>query len=62
MKISLLGCQAQSTTHSMINKITHHDLVLAVREMLDRHLDVYEMASRLKVDITVIQSIIDLLT
>jgi hypothetical protein len=46
----------------MLNTITKHDLVLAVREMMDRHLDVYEMASRLKVDVSIIQSIIDLLT
>lgn len=46
----------------MLNAITKHDLVLAVREMLDRHLDVYEMASRLKVDVSVIQAILDLLT
>ena len=62
MKIFPLGCQAQNTIQLKINQITHHDLVLAVREMLDRHLDVYEMASRLKVDVAIIQSIIDLLT
>ena len=34
---------------------------MAVREMLDRHWNVYEIASKLKIDITVVQAIIDLL-
>lgn len=36
-----------------------HDMVLAVREMLDRHWDVYAMASRLKMDPATVQVIID---
>ena len=36
-----------------------HDMVLAVREMLDRHWDVYAMASRLKMDPYMVQAIID---
>jgi hypothetical protein len=39
-----------------------HDIVMAVREMLERHWDVYEIATKLKIDITVVQAIIDLLT
>ena len=39
-----------------------HDIMLAVKEMLDRHWDVYEIATKLKIDITVVQAIIDLLT
>lgn len=39
-----------------------HDLILAVREMLERHWDVYTIASRMKVDPVIIQQIIDLLT
>jgi hypothetical protein len=39
-----------------------HDLVLAVKEMLERHWDVYTIASRMKVDPVIIQQIIDLLT
>lgn len=39
-----------------------HDTIMAVREMLDRHWDVYEIATKLKLDITVVQAIIDLLT
>jgi len=39
-----------------------HDIVMAVKEMLDRHWDVYEIATKLKIDITVVQAIIDLLT
>lgn len=42
--------------------MNRHDLILAVRELLDRHLDIYEMASRLKVDINLIQQILDALT
>lgn len=38
------------------------NLVSAVREMLERHWDVYTMASRLKVDPAIIQQIIDMLT
>lgn len=37
----------------------HHDLVLAVREMLDRNWDVYEMAAKLKIDPYAVQLIID---
>ena len=39
-----------------------HDLVLAVKEMLERHWDVYTIASRMKVDPVIIQQIIDLLS
>lgn len=39
-----------------------HDLILAVREMLERNWDVYTIASRMKVDPVIIQQIIDLLT
>jgi hypothetical protein len=39
-----------------------HDTIMAVREMLERHWDVYEIASKLKLDITLVQAIIDLLT
>jgi len=38
------------------------ELILAVKEMLDRHWDVYEIASKCKIDITVVQAIIDMLT
>jgi hypothetical protein len=37
-------------------------LINAVREMLERHWDVYTIASRLKVDPLIIQAIIDLIT
>jgi hypothetical protein len=40
----------------------YHDYVLAVREMMGRGWDVYEIASKLKLDIFFVQSIIDLLT
>jgi hypothetical protein len=46
----------------MLRVITQHDLVLAVRELMDRHLDVYQIALRLKLDVSVVQSIIDLIT
>ena len=36
-----------------------HDMVLAVREMLDRHWDVASMAARLKIDPHTVQAIID---
>ena len=39
-----------------------HDTVMAVREMLERHWDVYEIASKLKLDIALVQAIVDLLT
>jgi len=38
------------------------DLVLAVRELLDRHWDVYEIASKIKIDPQLVQAIIDSLT
>ncbi len=39
-----------------------HDLILAVREMLERHWDVYTIATRMKVDPVIIQQIIDMMT
>ena len=39
-----------------------HDLMMAVREMLERHWDIYEIASKLKIDIELVKVIIDLLT
>jgi hypothetical protein len=36
-----------------------HDLILQVREFLERHLDVYEIASRMKLDPAQVQMIID---
>jgi len=38
------------------------ELILVVREMLDRHWDVYEIASKCKIDVGVVQAIIDMLT
>ena len=39
------------------------DMVVAqVRELLERHLEVYEIASRLKIDISLVQTIVDMLT
>ena len=38
--------------------MNYHDLVMAVRELVERHWDVYTMASRLKVDPVIIQQII----
>ena len=37
-------------------------IVAAIREMLERHWDVYEMASKLKVNPQVVQAILDLLS
>ena len=37
-------------------------IVAAVRELMERHLDVYTIASRLKLDPALVQSIIDMLT
>ena len=41
---------------------TYHDLMMAVKEMLERHYDVYEIASKLNIDPTIIQQIFDILT
>ena len=41
---------------------TKLELMRAVKEMLERHWDVYEIASKMKLDPQVIQTIIDLLT
>jgi hypothetical protein len=38
------------------------DLVAAVREMLERHWNVYEIAAKMNLDVSIVQSIIDLLT
>jgi hypothetical protein len=45
-----------------MERYMNRDLILAVRELLDRHLDLYEIASRLKVDVTLIQQILDVLS
>ena len=42
--------------------MNNHDLILAVRELLERHLDVMEIASRLKIDVVTVQQILDMLT
>ena len=42
-------------------KTWNHDMVLAVREMLERHWDVYNMASKLKMDPATVQAIIDMI-
>lgn len=39
-----------------------HDLVMAVREMLERHWNLYEISSKLNIDIELVKLIIDLLT
>lgn len=39
-----------------------HQIVLAVKEMLERHWDVYQIASRMKMDPILIQQIIDKLS
>ena len=37
-------------------------LVTAVKEMMERNWDVYTMASRLKIDVAIVQQIMDMLT
>jgi hypothetical protein len=39
-----------------------HNLIQAVREMVERHWDPVEIASKMHVDVEVIRQIIDLLT
>jgi hypothetical protein len=41
---------------------TRNEVINAIREMLDRNWDVYEIASRMKLDVSVVQAIIDLIT
>jgi hypothetical protein len=38
---------------------TRHEMIMQVRELMERHLDMVEIASRLHIDITVVQSIIE---
>ena len=40
----------------------YHDIVMAVREMVERHWDVYQIATKLKLDPILIHQIIDALT
>jgi hypothetical protein len=42
--------------------MNRHDLVLAVRELLERNLDLYEIASRLHVNVELIRQIMDVAT
>ena len=37
-------------------------LIAAVKEMMERHWDVYTMATRLKIDPIIVQQIIDMLS
>lgn len=39
-----------------------HSLIQAVREMVERHWDPIEIASKMRIDVEVIRQIIDLLT
>jgi hypothetical protein len=39
-----------------------HDLAMAVRELLERQWDIAEIAVKLRIDIQVVQAIIDALT
>ena len=41
---------------------TRHDLVMAVKELLERHWDVAEIALKLHIDVETIRVIVDLLT
>lgn len=41
---------------------TNRDMFLAIKEMVERHWDVYEIAVKLKVDVQIVQAVIDLLT
>lgn len=38
-----------------------HDLILQVKELLERHLDVYEIAHRLHMDYDMVASVIDVI-
>lgn len=40
---------------------TRNEVINAIREMLDRNWDVYEIASRMKLDVSLVQAIIDLI-
>ena len=40
---------------------TKHDLILAVKEMLERRWNVYEIASRMNLDVDDVQTIIDII-
>lgn len=39
-----------------------HSIIMAVKEMLERHWDVYEISTKLKIDVWIVQAIIDQLT
>ena len=41
---------------------TYHDIMMAVKELIELHYDVYEIASKLKIDPSIIQQIFDVLT
>jgi hypothetical protein len=39
----------------------NHNLLLAVRELMERNLDAYEIAHRLWIDLSTVQTIIDII-
>jgi len=41
-----------------INYMTKHDLILQIRELLERHLDVIDISHRLNLDVELVQNII----
>jgi hypothetical protein len=40
----------------------HQDLVAAVREMMDRHWDIYEIAAKIKIDPITVANIVNIIT
>ena len=42
-----------------MKRFFNHDMVMSVREMLERHWDVYSIAARLKIDPATVQAIVD---
>lgn len=39
--------------------MNRHDLILQIRELLDRHLDLYEIASRLHINSELVRQILE---
>jgi hypothetical protein len=42
--------------------MTRHDMVQQVRELLERHVDLADIAARLNLDVVVVQNLADSLT
>jgi len=62
--VGIVYCSLYIPTHSLTQKKDNMNtsLISAVKELLERHWDCYEIAVRLGVDMSIVQQILDNIT